>query len=69
MTDDTRERAVPRGRLSRLGVFGKLAGGVAGGVIAEGARRLADGQRPKMGELLLTPANIGRVADQLSHLR
>lgn len=69
MTDDTRERAVPSGRLSRLGVFGKLAGGVAGGVIAEGARRLADGQRPKMGELLLTPANIGRVADQLSHLR
>jgi predicted unusual protein kinase regulating ubiquinone biosynthesis (AarF/ABC1/UbiB family) len=71
MTDDkrARERAVPSGRLSRLGVFGKLAGGVAGGVIAEGARRLADGQRPKMGELLLTPANVGRVADQLSHLR
>ncbi len=71
MTDDTngRERAVPSGRLSRLGVFGKLAGGVAGGVIAEGARRLADGQRPRMGDLLMTPANVGRVADQLSHLR
>ncbi len=71
MTDerDTRGRAVPGGRLSRLGVFGRLAGGVAGGVIAEGARRLADGQRPRMGDLLLTPANIGRVADQLSHLR
>ncbi|TXC70159.1 AarF/ABC1/UbiB kinase family protein [Sphingomonas ginsenosidivorax] len=71
MTDDRsgRERAVPSGRLSRLGVFGKLAGGVAGGVIAEGARRLADGQRPRMGDLLMTPANVGRVADQLSHLR
>ena len=71
MTDDKsgRERAVPSGRLSRLGVFGKLAGGVAGGVIAEGARRLADGQRPRMGDLLMTPANVGRVADQLSHLR
>ena len=62
-------KAVPRGRLSRLGVFGKLAGGVAGGVIAEGARRLADGQRPRMSELLLTPANVGRVAEQLSQLR
>lgn len=66
---DQRGRAVPSGRLSRMGVFGKLAGGVAGGVIAEGARRIADGQRPKMSDLLLTPGNIGRVADQLSHLR
>ncbi len=71
MTDDrgSRGRAVPSGRLSRLGVFGRLAGGVAGGVLAEGARRIADGQRPRMGDLLMTPANIGRVADQLSHLR
>jgi predicted unusual protein kinase regulating ubiquinone biosynthesis (AarF/ABC1/UbiB family) len=67
--DDAHGKAVPSGRLARLGVFGRLAGGVAGGVIAEGARRLADGQRPRMGELLMTPGNIGRVADQLSHLR
>lgn len=70
MADDQgRGRAVPRGRLSRLGAFGRMAGGVAGGMVAEGARRLADGQRPRMSDLLLTPANIGRVADQLSHLR
>ncbi|WP_267395185.1 MULTISPECIES: AarF/ABC1/UbiB kinase family protein [unclassified Sphingomonas] len=71
MTDerDGRGKAVPSGRLARLGVFGRLAGGVAGGVIAEGARRLADGQRPRMGDLLMTPGNISRVADQLSHLR
>ncbi|HVF93519.1 MAG TPA: AarF/ABC1/UbiB kinase family protein [Sphingomonas sp.] len=62
-------RAVPSGRLSRLGVFGRMAGGVAGGVVAEGARRLASGERPKLGDLLLTPANATRVADQLSHLR
>ncbi len=37
--------------------------------MAEGARRLAEGKRPRMQELLLTPANIGRVADRLSHLR
>ena len=62
-------RSIPRGRLSRLGVFGRLAGGVAGGVVAEGARRLASGERPRMSDLLLTPANAVRVADQLSHLR
>ncbi|MBY9061951.1 AarF/ABC1/UbiB kinase family protein [Sphingomonas yunnanensis] len=66
---DGRGRAVPSGRWSRLGGFGKLAGGVAGGVIAEGARRLATGERPRMNELLLTPANATRVADQLSQLR
>ncbi len=67
--DDRRGRAVPRGRLSRLGAFGRMAGGVAGGAMAEGVRRLADGQRPRMSDLLLTPANVGRVADQLSTLR
>ncbi len=66
---ESKSRVVPSGRLSRLGVFGKLAGGVAGGVMAEGARRLANGERPQMSDLLLTPANITRVTDQLSHLR
>lgn len=69
MADDARGRRVPGGRLSRLGRFGQLAGGVAGGVLAEGARRLASGERPRMGDLLLTPANAARVADQLAHLR
>ncbi len=63
------ERAVPSGRLSRLGQFGRLAGGVAGGMIAEGARRLADGERPKMRDMLMTPGNFARLADRLSHLR
>lgn len=73
MTDDTqgagKARAVPSGRLSRLGQFGRLAGGVAGGMIAEGARRLAEGERPHMRDMLLTPGNVGRIADRLSHLR
>lgn len=72
MNDDEIQRpgrAVPSGRLARLGAFGRLAGGVAGGVIAEGARRLAEGERPRMNDLLLTPANVTRVADQLSNLR
>jgi predicted unusual protein kinase regulating ubiquinone biosynthesis (AarF/ABC1/UbiB family) len=66
---DSRYRKVPSGRLSRLSSFGQLAGGVAGGVLAEGARRLASGERPRMAELLLTPGNARRVTDQLSKLR
>lgn len=60
---------MPSGRLSRLGQFGRLAGGLAGGMLAEGARRLADGERPRMQDMLLTPGNLMRVADRLSHLR
>lgn len=76
MSDDTPDdragpgaRAVPSGRLSRFGQFGRLAGGVAGGMLAEGARRLADGERPQLRDMLLTPGNVGRIADRLSHLR
>ncbi|MEP7210282.1 MAG: heme-binding protein [Alphaproteobacteria bacterium] len=72
MNDDTfnsRGRPVPRGRFSRLGQFGRLAGGIAGGMIAEGARRVADGEPPRMRDMLLTPGNVGRVANRLSHLR
>lgn len=61
--------SVPRGRLSRLGQIGRLAGSVAGGMVAEGARRLADGERPHLRDLLLTPSNVGRIADRLAHLR
>ena len=48
--NDFREpgRQVPSGRLARFGQFGRLAGGIAGGMIAGGARRLADGERPRL---------------------
>ena len=68
MTDD-RSKPIPRGRLSRFSHFGRLAGGVAGGMLAEGARRLAAGERPRLGDLVLTPGNARRVTDRLSHLR
>ncbi len=66
---EPRGRQVPSGRLSRFSQFGRLAGSVAGGMIAEGARRLADGERPQLRDMLLTPANFGKIADRLSHLR
>lgn len=66
---DARYRKVPSARLSRLASFGQMAGGIAGGMIAEGARRLSQGQRPQLSDMLLTPANAMRVTDQLSRLR
>ena len=66
---DPRYRKVPSARLSRLASFGQMAGGVAGGMLAEGVRRLASGERPKLSDLLLTPGNAMRVTDQLSRLR
>jgi len=61
--------AVPSGRGSRLVRLGWMATGIAGGMVAEGARQLALGNRPKVSDLLLTPANARRVADQLAKLR
>jgi hypothetical protein len=42
---------------------------VAGGMLAEGVRQWSRGNRPSVGDLLLTPGNAQRVADQLSRLR
>lgn len=64
-----RHRAVPSSRVSRLTGFGRLASGVAGGMMAEGARRLASGELPKLQDMILTPGNAMRLADRLSHLR
>jgi predicted unusual protein kinase regulating ubiquinone biosynthesis (AarF/ABC1/UbiB family) len=72
MTDhhkSNRHRKVPAARLSRLAAFGQLAGGLASGAIAEGARRLARGEKPQLSDLLLTPSNAMRVTEQLSRLR
>ena len=55
--------------MSRLSHFGRLAGGIAGGMIAEGARRLANGERPSVRDTLLTPGNFIKLADRLAHLR
>lgn len=66
-TDDS--AIIPASRLSRLAKLGTLATGVAGGMLAEGVRQLAQGNRPKVSDLLLTPANAKRVAEQLAQLR
>lgn len=60
---------MPGGRIARFSRMARLAGSVAGGMLAEGSRALATGRVPKASELLLTPANARKVADQLSKLR
>lgn len=71
MTESTNRLTakIPSSRLSRFARLGSLAGGVAGGMLAEGARQIAKGNRPKASDLLLTPANAKRVTDQLAQLR
>jgi predicted unusual protein kinase regulating ubiquinone biosynthesis (AarF/ABC1/UbiB family) len=49
--------------------MGGLALSLAGGMLAEGARRAVTGQMPPIRDLLLTPDNAARLADKLSQLR
>ena len=69
MSDKNKEKAVPRSRLSRFGRVARMAGGVATGMLAEGVRQISQGNRPKVSDLILTPANAQRVAKQLSAMR
>lgn len=64
-----RVSAIPSSKASRLRQFGRLAGGLAAGMAAEGVRRLASGDLPNPSELLLTPQNAMRLAERLSELR
>ncbi|MQX37059.1 ABC1 kinase family protein [Roseospira navarrensis] len=68
-SSDSRAIAVPGGRLSRLARFGGLASTVAGSAALNGARQMGRGQRPRARDLVLTPSNARRVADQLAQMR
>lgn len=60
---------MPSSRLGRLARLGQMATGVAGNMLMEGARQLAQGKRPNLSELLLTPANAVRITRQLAQMR
>jgi len=66
---DPRSHPVPTGRFSRARRMGGLATGLAGGVALGGAQALMRGQRPRLSDLVMTPGNITRLADQLSQMR
>lgn len=61
--------AVPASRLGRLSHLGAMTAGVAGNMALGGIAQLGRGQRPDMRSLLLTPANVGRIAEQLAKMR
>ena len=67
--DKSDTKAIPTGRIHRFAKVVKMAGGVAGGMLAEGGRQIRAGNRPRVRDLLLTPANAKRVADQLADMR
>ena len=46
-----------------------MTAGVAGAMAVNGLAQLGQGQRPRMRDLLLTPSNITRIADQLAKMR
>ncbi len=61
--------AVPSSRLGRLARLGSMASGVAGNMLLAGARELAQGKRPRLSDLLLTPTNVQRITQQLAQMR
>jgi predicted unusual protein kinase regulating ubiquinone biosynthesis (AarF/ABC1/UbiB family) len=61
--------AVPASRLGRLSRLGVMTAGVAGNMAIGGMAQLGRGERPDWKGQLLTPANITRVANQLSQMR
>ena len=64
-----RQSSVPASRLGRLLGLGLAAGELVLGGMAEGVRRLAEGERLGAGEMLLTGPNVRRLAQRLARLR
>ena len=64
-----KQSTVPTGRVGRFARVARLTAGVAGGMLAEGTRQWRAGNRPRRRDLLLTPGNAKRVAEQLADMR
>jgi predicted unusual protein kinase regulating ubiquinone biosynthesis (AarF/ABC1/UbiB family) len=62
-------RAIPTGRLNRFVRMGGMATIMAGGMMMDGALALATGKRPRLTDLILTPANALKLTSQLSQMR
>lgn len=66
---DKKQAPVPSSRIGRFVRVVKLAGGVAGGMVAEGSRRWRRGEGLKPRDLLLTASNARRLTDELANMR
>lgn len=67
--DYQRAVAVPRGRFNRMARMGGLTTSLAGSVAARGGMEMLRGRKPVLSDLLMTPGNAARVADQLARMR
>lgn len=65
----SRALAVPSHRVTRFGKLSGMTAGIAGNMALNGIAQFSQGQRPNMRDLLLTPRNISRVAEQLAQMR
>lgn len=61
--------AVPTGRFARVARFSGMAASIAGGALADGVTQFAQGRRPSLSDVLLTPANARKLTNQLAQLR
>ncbi|MEL6618626.1 MAG: AarF/ABC1/UbiB kinase family protein [Pseudomonadota bacterium] len=66
---NARAMAVPASRIGRMGRMGAMAAGVAGRMALDGLAQVGRGGSPTTRDLLLTPANMRRVADELATMR
>ena len=62
-------RPIPATRLSRFNRLASMTARVGGNMAGGALQELARGQRPNMRDLLLTPANMRRIADDLAKMR
>ncbi|WP_051208185.1 ABC1 kinase family protein [Saccharospirillum impatiens] len=64
-----KSRRLHQSRLGRFSQLGRLAGGVAGGMMSKGVKRWSKGEGFSARDLALTPGNLERVSDRLSQMR
>lgn len=60
---------IPQTRLGRFARIGMAAGGLAAGAVAQGLKRMAQGEAPDFRGALLSGASATRLAERLSKLR
>ena len=60
---------IPQTRLGRFARIGMAAGGLAAGAVAQGLKRMAQGEAPDFRGALLSGASATRLAERLSQLR
>lgn len=66
---ESRPLPVPASRTARLTRLGSMTARIAGNMALGGMGQLSRGKRPNMRDLLLTPANVGRITDELAKMR